>query len=473
MRRALRAVLPALALAGCGPDPTHDANTPPAQGPAPPGAATIRVDDTARHQTINGWEAVAQIGQVECPATSFARYRDEVLDRAVNELGLNRVRVALPGGVENPGANRYFADVLAGRLPFRRWVDTRRYEVIDDNGDPGSAAASGFGFAALDHDIAEVVQPLRERLAARGERLFVNLNYTNFDEKPHAHRTPDEYAELMLVTFEHLRDRWGWTPDAIEMVLEPDNAGWSAAQIGAAMVAAGDRLRAAGFEPEFIAPSNADMRGAIEFFDALIAQPRVKEYLSELSYHRYRGASDANLRAIGSRARQHGIRSAMLEHIGSGHEDLHDDLELARASAWQQFALAFCSTDPGRERGSNYYTIDIRDPGAPIVLMNSRTRYLQQYFRHVRAGAQRIGAMSSDDALAPLAFVNPAGDRVVIVKADAAGTFRVEGLPPGSYGGSYTTASELSVSLPERTVGPGQALTVAVPAAGVVTIVGR
>ncbi len=105
--------------------------------------------------------------------------------------------------------------------------------------------------------------------------------------------------------------------------------------------------------------------------------------------------------------------------------------------------------------------------------MNSRTRYLQQYFRHVRAGAQRIGATSGDDALAPLAFVNPAGDRVVIVKADAAATFRVEGLPSGSYGGSYTTAIELSVSLPERTVGSGQALTVALPAAGVVTIVGR
>jgi hypothetical protein len=277
----------------------------------------------------------------------------------------------------------------------------------------------------------------------------------------------------MLVTFRHIRDRWGWTPDAVEIVLEPDNAGWSGTQIGLAIVAAGDRLRGAGFAPDFIAPSNANMSGAIDYFDDLVRVPRVLEYLREFSYHRYGSVSDANLRAVAMRAAQHGIRSAMLEHIGSGHEDLHVDLELANVSAWQQFALAFCSTDPSTERGSNYYLIDVRDPASPRVLINSRTRFLQQYFLHVRPGAQRIRATSTDGTLAPVAFIPAHGGRVVIVKADAAASFWIDGLPPGRYGGSYTTANEPATALPERVITAGQALNVALPAAGVVTITTR
>jgi hypothetical protein len=125
-------------LSACGAERTGDPGTGAEPGTIPPGAPTVSLDASVRHQTINGWEAVAQIGQVECPPAAVERYRDEVLQRAVNELGLNRVRVPLPGGVENPGANQYFEDVLAGRLTFRQWVDTRRYEVINDNADPGA-----------------------------------------------------------------------------------------------------------------------------------------------------------------------------------------------------------------------------------------------------------------------------------------------------------------------------------------------
>ena len=47
------------------------------------------------------------------------------------------------------------------------------------------------------------------------------------------------------------------------------------------------------------------------------------------------------MQAIASRAVQYGIDTSMLEHIGSGYQDLHKDLTLGRNSAWQQYTLAF------------------------------------------------------------------------------------------------------------------------------------
>ncbi len=59
--------------------------------------------------------------------------------------------------------------------------------------------------------------------------------------------TPAEYAEFMLAVFQHLRDKYGIVPDAIEMILEPDNGtSWTPSALGQAMVAAADRLGAGG-----------------------------------------------------------------------------------------------------------------------------------------------------------------------------------------------------------------------------------
>src|SRR5688572_28064822 len=62
----------------------------------------INVIPSVQHQTITGWEGHVQSGQLECNPTAFAIYRDPLLDRVVNELGLNRVRLEFRSGMENP-----------------------------------------------------------------------------------------------------------------------------------------------------------------------------------------------------------------------------------------------------------------------------------------------------------------------------------------------------------------------------------
>jgi hypothetical protein len=434
----------------------------------PPGSGpTITVVPTVALQTMRGWEATAQAGQEECDPVAFANYRDPVYDRLVNELGINRLRVELRSGAENPVD--YFGDMMAGRIPRTEWLQNR-YIAINDNSDPGAVNPAGFHFTELDHTITNVVEPLRARLAARGEHLYVNLIDVDFSAQASGlHKdSPAEYAEFILAAFQHIQSQYGWTPDAVEIVLEPDNdALWSGVQVGHALVAAGDRLAAAGFRPDFIAPSNANMANTITWFDEVVAVPRATQYLTDLAYHRYWGVNDGDLEAIQARAQAYGLRTSMLEHIGSGYQDLHQDLTVGRNSAWQQFILAWCET---RDDGGQYYPIDISSPTAPQIRIGSRTRFLQQYFRDVRFGAVRHEATSTSPSFEPLAFRNPSGRWVVVVKANTGGSFTVAGLPAGTYQLTYTTSSALRTALPDATIGDGQPVVASIPATGVLTI---
>jgi glucosylceramidase len=58
------------------------------------------------------------------------------------------------------------------------------------------------------------------------------------------------------------------------------------------------------------------------------------------------------------------------------------------------------------------------------VTITDKTKFLRQYYKYVRPGAQRIDATSSDTTLDPLAFINTDGRYVTVMKAGSAGTFR-------------------------------------------------
>jgi hypothetical protein len=155
----------------------------------------------------------------------------------------------------------------------------------------------------------------------------------------------------------------------------------------------------------------------------------------------------------------------MLEHIGSDHNDLHDDLEIGGVSAWQQYTLAYCAKD---DDGSEYYIIDARDPENPIVRLSERGRYLLQYFHYIRVGAIRIKAESSSKQFEPLGFIDSNGEKVVVVKADSEGELHLLGLPEGSYQAHFTTATETNVESP--IILQGQEWITSIPAEGVITI---
>jgi O-glycosyl hydrolase len=427
--------------------------------PDPTDFSVVSVDTLQRFQLMTGWEATAQAGQGE---PGFGAWRDELFDRAVNDLGINRLRLSVKAGVENP--LDYYIRALTGVAQDPR---CERYTTVNDNNDPRVIDPAGFHFSETDSAVVNVVLPMKQRLEARGERLFLNLNYVAFlgqcaVRPAYVHGDPAEYAEVILATFLHLKSKYGLVPDALEVILEPDNVSeWNGTLIGQAVISTAARLAENGFHPEFIAPATTSMANAITYARDMYLVPDVTTLVKELSYHRYAGVSEANLSVLAEMAKAHGARTAMLEHIGSDVEDLYTDLVVGQASTWQQFTLAFGTGDTGGQ----YYRIINRRP-----VLGSRTRYLRQYFRYVRMGARRVAAASDNTAIRAVAFRNANGGMVVVMHTEGGARIKLQGLAPGTYGASVTTETATGEELGDQLVRADGTLTLTAPQKGVLTV---
>lgn len=424
-------------------------------------AAEITLDPETTFQTMSGWEATADLPD-NPTAPVWAPYREEMLDRIVTEVGINRLRLEIRSGAENSTGiiNRF----ITGEVSFFRWEGTR-YEKNNDNDDPFKINWDGFDFAELDWHIENTILPIRKRLAARDETLIINLCYVNFAE-PGFHANPEEYAEFVLATYLHMQEKYRLTPDMWEVILEPDIRKkdpkadrWNGEMMGHAMVATAARLREHGFEPSFVAPSVTDIKNTLPFAKAIASVPGALEDFDELSYHRYWSGWPEILTRISDFADQHDMRVSMLEWwFGKAtHEVLHEDLIFGHNAAWQG------RVERGLHTAKNWQAKGLR--------LQPEVRYNLQYFRHVRRGAVRIGALTDRPGIFdPVAFINTDGRYTVVVKASQGGAVSVTGLPPGKYKISYAVKSG-SVENPEpATPGDGGRVTTEIPAAGVLTI---
>lgn len=427
--------------------------------------AAVEIRPSERYQTILGWEGSIDLGDADLSQERIARYRAPLLDFLVDSVGLNALRLPLRSGDES-GLDRtpeFLSDV--SRV---QWFKAGRYASANDNDDPHEIDPSGFQFTWLDHLVSSVVLPFQRLLAERGERLYLTLTYVDFGTSEFEHLAdPEEYAEFVLAAFLHLKERHDVVPDALELLLEPDwGQLWDAESLSDALIAAGDRLRAHGFEPDIVVPSTTSMRQAVQYFDRIATHPRALEYVTDLAYHRYREVSRESLEQIAERGRRYGIRTAMLEHIGAGYETLHEDLSVGGVSRWQQFALGW----PTDESDGTVYALVTETGEVPRVTHARETTLLSQYFRTIRAGAVRIGAVSDDPAVDPLAFENPNGSVAVAIKTTGRARVSLRGLPAGTVRAEHMTErARERVRIDARETDLG--LTVTIPSAGVITLV--
>jgi hypothetical protein len=117
-----------------------------------PTGNNILLVPSIRFQTMRGWEVTGEAGQFYSPA--WNNYKNALLDQAVNDLGLNRVRLEIKSGIENPVD--YFTQWQAGQISESQY-NAKRYEIINDNSNATSVNASGFQWASFDGTINQVV----------------------------------------------------------------------------------------------------------------------------------------------------------------------------------------------------------------------------------------------------------------------------------------------------------------------------
>ena len=428
------------------PPPTQPVPTP------PPSGNVINVNATITYQTMAGWEGAVLASIQDYQHLSDAQLA-QLLALAVNELGVTRARLAIRNGAEGSGP--------------------ASFSPSNDNGNPNSLDLSRFFFSALDYEIDRFIVPLRALTAARGESFYVGLQYVDHQANTGFEHweNPEEYAEFMLAVFTHMRQKYGFVPNGIDVVNEPDNfADWSnGTRIGRVIVATANKLQAAGFAvPEFIAPSTANTGNSIQKIDEIMSVSGAGALVTEMSFHRYGSADLATLRAVAAKAAALGKRTSMLEYwgdfaspnSGANYLMLHQDLTAARVSAWQQGVFVdFPNCSSQLTRWAN---------GQAELCPNSR--FTRQYTKFVRPGARRIDALSGNNAFEPVAFVNTNGRYVVVVKSDTDASFTVNGLPAGTYAIFYTTNSEFNGQLPDVTIDAGQGVTARLPGGGVLTI---
>ena len=233
----------------------------------------------------------------------------ELLRTAVEKAGITRIRLEVRNGVEGP-AGGFDAFVRSGSNETWR---QRRYLVSNDNADPRVINWAGFDFTEMDHDVEMAVLPMRKLLAARGEKLLVNLCYVAFVKgRANLHENPEEYAEFALATMLHLREKYGLEPDSWEVILEPDLAGrWSGQRIGKTILATSRRFSENGISVGFVAPSTTSMTTASYYFDDMLKVDGALPHLAELSYHRYSGVSTGALARLTERSGKYHVPISM------------------------------------------------------------------------------------------------------------------------------------------------------------------
>lgn len=423
-------------------------------------SAVISVNPSLPYQVMTGWEAA-----ILATVLDYRNYNtpgfSKLLDQAVDDIGMTRLQVGVFPGMENPfdSGSAY----LNGTISENTWATTYLYNSVNDNPDPSVLNPNGFHWTILDWEIDNLVLQIKQRVEARGEKLYTYVSYTDYGASPFEHwHTPSEYAEFMLAVFDHMQAKYGFVPDGINVINEPGYKNdWTGTAIGNVIAATGPRLSAAGYHPDFMAPSTVDMGQAPAFFDAIMAVPGARPYLKEISYHRYgQTGGTTSLQNIASRAGAYGMRTVMNEWWSSEntYRTLHQDLKIGRNSSWQQAAI-------GGVHG--YYNVD---SSTGQIALTPKSQFLRQYYKFVRPGAQRIEATTSDSTFDPLAFVNKDGSYVTVIKAESAGDLSITNLPAGVYGVFYTTAGASDVQRPDVTLAAGQALSTSIPDIGVITI---
>lgn len=440
--------------------------------------ATITLTRGTEYQIMRGWEGGVQVGyDPDASPDSFVYYQDTLIRMLVDDLGISRVCLEVKSG--NETTTDYYDQWVNGVITFATYL-SHFYATINDNADPdvfagGSEEGGGWKWTYLDRKIEEVVIPMRTWCAARGESLWITLHVSDDDEASkrvggdtNFNSNPDEMGEFVLAHFLHMDNQYGFVPDAVVVANEPDVNSWSGTQVGNALIDVKARLDAAGYTSVvYIGPASAAMDTGHTTFLGIDGTG----FNLDIYDSHYYGTKNQTLRQqMASDAAGIGAEVHMGEYITLDIDDLYDLIIDANIGSAQQFVLGYPTVDDGAQ----YVLIDDAVVYDPKLAYGATAKLLRSYFRWVRSGAQRFLASSDSGNFKPLAWENPDGTYIVVVRANASDTIVVQDLPDGTYGINYSTdAGSFNNNLSDQVVSGGSDVSFSMPATGIATIYGR
>ena len=412
--------------------------------PSRAGEVTVTLDPKVKHHTLRGWSCNPHY------LLGSAEQREQVIDDAVNLLGLTRVRWQQPNG---------------NRSTMRRW------ELENDNGDPDIADLSKLNTADADKFIKAYILPFKRRVEANGEPFELWLSPSFFkggstgDVPAFLLHSPGEYAEYATSFIRYLRSKHGVETAHYAICNEAGNNNVFSPPVVIEMTKVlGARMAALGLPAKGQFSDGVNATVTWRYIQAGKGDAELWKHVDVLSYHWYGGKNQPAMAQIHGFARQKGLSTAQSEFMHLKIDHLYDDLTIGGVSYWSIYGLG----GPG-PRGQNYQ----------FHLNNtsfSRGRQfwtLRQVLRYVRPGAVRIEAASDDAALRALAFDHKGRMTVVLINTKAPPQPRsvsVRSLPKGDYGVCMSVGGRPYRELGVKTAAPRDGLSVAVPPNAVLTI---
>jgi len=418
-------------------------------------AVTLRPD--VRYQTIMGWSAMPWY-----PGVS-PEVRDQVLDEAVDDLGLTWVHWTVPSGNRSSGLS---------------------WELVNDDGDPLHVNWPAFGTGPVDRSIRTWVLPFKRRVEARGQRFGMAITQTFHNRGSTGIvpswllANPGEFAEYCTSLLLHLKNVHGL--DVAYTVIckdagDSDDNPFEAPVVAEMIKALGPRLAALGLPTKVLYPECHDADTCWRFIQAARDDEELWPFVGMVGYHLYGGEA---LNTDRPKIRQFALAKGLpTGHAGSDGISLaapYDDLTLGGVSYWSIGGLG------GPGGGGGNFQIHLNGTS-----FSRGAQYWQyrQVTHYVRPGAVRVDTASDSPAVRPLAFVHNGRTTVVLIRQPvaaqappAAGAtpaqplpVTIRNLPAGTYGLSRTTGAGPYEELGVRTVGPDGLLTVDVPVDCVLT----
>lgn len=438
----------------------------------------VTIDSTITFQTIDGWEAVSNPLEASPVRDTLLPYIDSLINIAINDVGITRLRYSLKSGVED--SVDYFTRLMDKKITYDEYK-LYRYSKVNDNSDPFKINASGFQYSGFQDNLDNLIIPFKKKVEKNGEQFYFNLCFVDFVNQSSFHHSSnsEEYAEFMTSAWLFMDSLYGFTPDGLEVILEPDNADiWNKTHISPSITATGDRLSELGYNPEFIAPSVLNLGSVPDYINEIALNSKALDYLNVISYHRYAGNDNTTAqREIVNLAEQYDKKTSMLEYDYNGDvNELHYDLKYNNVTAWTKYALMFKSNEKFA-----YVYVDATDKLNPVFGICDQTKYLRQYFKFIRPGAIRIEAGTSNCLINPVAFMNNSGNQVVVIKAEQRDSIRIHGLKNDEYGIKYTLGNYdwggvaptyYDIDIQNQTISTGETLAFTMPGKGIVTIYG-
>jgi O-glycosyl hydrolase len=395
-------------------------------------AVTVTVDNSVEYQTVLGWGASSW-----SPPWPTKALKEEVMREAVNDLGLTRLRL------EGPSGNR---------------SNNRRWEWLNDNGDPEEINWAAFNTARLDEQVVEMVIPFKQRVEANGDPFNTYVSPSFFDGgssgevPPWMFHSPGEYAEFASAFLLYLKSAHGIEADYYCILNEAGNNNpFSASVVGRMIKALGPRLQTLGLRTKIQFPECVNADTSWNYIQALQDDAEVWRYVGAISYHLYGGNSARpNIRDF---AVSRGLPTGQTEYMGLTMDHLYDDLTQGGVSYWEIYGI-------GSQVTWNYNRFS----------REGKYWSFRQVMHYVRPGAVRIGCTSDDASLRTLAFVKDEKTTVVLINGSGSRAVNVRNLPAGTYGVCQSVSDAAYEELGLRTVTSKSSLSVNVPSNTVMTV---